>query len=131
MANIRRLVLDTLKPHEPGIIDMSIEMADLEGVTAVNISIYEMDRNVENAKITIEGENIPYDVVSKVIDEMGASIHSIDEVVAGKKLIDDAESPVETPPGSATLPPVTAADVRSSSEVIDPARPLRRTAASE
>ena len=58
MANILRLVLDTLKPHEPGIIEMATELSDLEGVEAVNISIYEMDRKVENAKITIEGEDI-------------------------------------------------------------------------
>jgi hypothetical protein len=90
MAKIRRLVLDTLKPHEPGIIDMADELAELEGVTAVNISIYEMDRNVENAKITIEGDQIQFQAVRKIIEELGASIHSIDEVAAGKILIDDA-----------------------------------------
>jgi hypothetical protein len=90
MANIRRLVLDTLKPHEPGIIELAGELGDIEGVTAVNISIYELDRKVENAKITIEGENVPYQLVAKVIEEMGGSIHSVDEVVAGKKIIEDA-----------------------------------------
>jgi len=90
MANIRRLVLDTLKPHEPGIIEMAEELGDIVGIIAVNISIYELDRKVENAKITIEGENVPYIQVVKVIEEMGGSIHSVDEVVAGKKIIDDA-----------------------------------------
>ena len=90
MANIRRLVLDTLKPHEPGIIELADELGDIEGVLAVNISIYELDRKVENAKITIEGENVPYQAVAKVIEEMGGSIHSVDEVVAGKMIIDDA-----------------------------------------
>ena len=90
MANIRRLVLDTLKPHEPSIIVLATELSDLEGVSAVNISIYEMDRKVENAKITIEGENIIYGSVTQVIEDMGGAIHSIDEVVAGKRIIDDA-----------------------------------------
>ena len=90
MANLRRIVLDTLKPHEPGIIDMADELGDIEGVSAVNISIYELDRKVENAKITIEGENVPYQAVARVIEEMGGSIHSVDEVVAGKMIIDDA-----------------------------------------
>ena len=58
MGNIRRLVLDALKPHEPSIIDMATELGQLEGVSAVNISIYEIDRKVENAKITLEGEDI-------------------------------------------------------------------------
>ena len=90
MANIRRLVLDTLKPHEPSIIDLAEELSQLAGISAVNISIYELDRKVENAKITIEGEDISYAQVSQLIEDMGGTIHSIDEVVAGKEIIDDA-----------------------------------------
>jgi hypothetical protein len=92
MAQIRRLVLDTLKPHDPSIIDMAGRLSKLDGVSAVNISIYEMDRKVENAKITIEGEHIQYPLVLTVIEEMGGAIHSIDEVVAGKTIIDDAQT---------------------------------------
>jgi hypothetical protein len=90
MAKIRRLVLDTLKPHEPNIIALAEVLSELEGVSAVNISIYELDRKVENAKITIEGEFISFEKVSLVIEDMGGAIHSIDEVVAGKEIIDDA-----------------------------------------
>jgi hypothetical protein len=90
MANIRRLVLDTLKPHEPSIIEFASQIGDLEGISAVNISIYEMDRKVENAKITIEGEDISCPIVFELIEDMGGAIHSIDEVVAGKTIIDDA-----------------------------------------
>jgi len=90
MAKIRRLVLDTLKPHEPNIIDLANVLSEIVGVSAVNISIYELDRKVENAKITVEGDDIPFNAVSKMIEEMGGTIHSIDEVVAGKMIIDDA-----------------------------------------
>ena len=90
MGKIRRLVLDTLKPHDPNIIDLADRLSELEGVSAVNISIYEMDRKVENAKITIEGDTISYDAVAVIIEEFGGAIHSIDEVVAGRKIIDDA-----------------------------------------
>lgn len=93
MGSIRRLVLDTLKPHEPGIIELAQQLSELQGVTAVNISIYEMDRKVENAKITIEGENVPYTFVAEIIEHLGGTIHSIDEVVAGKTIIDDASTP--------------------------------------
>ena len=93
MSNIRRLVLDTLKPHEPGIIDMSKAISELDGVVAVNISIYEIDRKVENAKITIEGDDISYSAVLDVITDMGATVHSVDEVVAGRKIIEDASTP--------------------------------------
>jgi len=90
MGKIRRLVLDTLKPHEPSIIEMADQLSQLDGVSAVNISIYEMDRKVENAKITIEGDAISCYRVMELIEQMGGAVHSIDEVVAGKIIIDDA-----------------------------------------
>lgn len=90
MGRIRRLVLDTLKPHDPTIILMAEQISELPGVSAVNISIYEMDRKVENAKITVEGDSIPYRQVEQLIEQMGGAVHSIDEVVAGKIIIDDA-----------------------------------------
>ena len=64
-------------------------LSDLEGVEAVNISIYEIDRKVENAKITIEGSDISFQIVEELIQENGGAIHSIDEAVAGKLIIDD------------------------------------------
>lgn len=92
MGNLRRLVLDVLKPLEPGIHELARVLADLEGVDGVNISIYEIDRRVENAKITIEGHDLDYDLIARVITENGGTIHSIDEVAAGKLLIEDVET---------------------------------------
>jgi hypothetical protein len=93
MSKIRRLVLDTLKPHDPTIIDLAQSLSELSGIEAVNISIYEMDRKVENAKITIEGSDIDFENIRAVIADNGGAIHSIDEVVAGKIIIDDASTP--------------------------------------
>jgi hypothetical protein len=90
VGKIRRLVLDTLKPMEPNIIELANSLSTLAGVSAVNISIAEIDLKVENAKITIEGDDINYEIVKTLIEDMGGSIHSIDEVVAGKMIIDDA-----------------------------------------
>jgi hypothetical protein len=87
------LVLDTLKPHDPTIIELAEILSELNGVEAVNISIYEMDRKVENAKITIEGADIDYEAIRAVIADNGGAVHSIDEVVAGKIIIDDASTP--------------------------------------
>ncbi|MFX0093292.1 MAG: DUF211 domain-containing protein, partial [Candidatus Hodarchaeota archaeon] len=53
MVKVRRIVLDVLKPHDPTILSLAKDLADLEGIDGVNISIFEMDREVENAKLTI------------------------------------------------------------------------------
>ena len=93
MGNLRRLVLDVLKPLEPSIVELVQFLADLEGVDGVNISIYEIDRRVENAKVTVEGHDLRYEEIGGVIEENGGAIHSIDEVAAGKVLIEDVVTP--------------------------------------
>ena len=93
MGKVRRLVLDVLKPLEPTIIELAQQLSELSGVEAVNISIYEIDRRVENAKITIEGADIYFESVVETIQENGGTLHSIDEVVAGKIIIEDAVTP--------------------------------------
>lgn len=89
MGNLRRLVMDVLKPLEPSIVELAQLLADLEGVDGVNISIYEIDRRVENAKVTIEGRNLDYKSIVRIIEENGGAVHSIDEVAAGSVLIED------------------------------------------
>lgn len=93
MGKVRRLVLDVLKPLEPTIIELAEQLSVQYGVEAVNISIYEIDRRVENAKLTIEGSDLNYDEVARIIQEHGGTVHSIDEVVAGKIIIDDSATP--------------------------------------
>jgi hypothetical protein len=93
MGNLRRLVIDVLKPLEPSIVELVQMLADLEGVDGVNISIYEIDRRVENAKLTIEGHTVPYQRIIELIEQNGGAVHSIDEVAAGKVLIEDVITP--------------------------------------
>jgi len=90
LADVRRIVLDVLKPHSPSVIELSSQLADLEGVDGVDISLIEMDQKVENVKITCEGDSIDYEKVEKVIKHSGGSIHSLDKVSVGISLIEEA-----------------------------------------
>ena len=93
MSFIRRLVLDVMKPHEPNIIVMSEHLARLESVEAVNIVVIEIDKSVENCKVTIEGKKLDYEIIVNEIKALAGAIHSIDQVVSGNKLIEEAPVP--------------------------------------
>ena len=93
MSEIKLLILDVLKPHNPTIVQLSKQLSDLKGVVGVNCMLEEVDQETESIKITIEGSNIHYEEVEKTIEAMGAVIHSIDGVSAGKKLIGEVETP--------------------------------------
>uniref|UniRef100_A0A7C4S660 DUF211 domain-containing protein n=1 Tax=Geoglobus ahangari TaxID=113653 RepID=A0A7C4S660_9EURY len=88
MAGIRRLVLDVLKPHEPNNILLAKVLSELEFVDGVNLSLYEIDQNTENVKITIVGDDMDFEEIKRTIESLGGVIHSIDEVVAGKRIVE-------------------------------------------
>ena len=92
MAGIRRLVLDVLKPHEPSKLLLAERLSTLNGVEGVNLSLYELDQETENIKITIEGNNLDFNEIKGTIEEYGAVIHSVDEIAAGKKLVEEVET---------------------------------------
>jgi len=90
---IRRLVLDVLKPHNPGIVELSKELSELDGVEGVNIVTYEIDQKVENVKIILGGTNINFENVKKKLESLGAVIHSVDEVAAGTRIVEEVRTP--------------------------------------
>ncbi|EMA43274.1 DUF211 domain-containing protein [Halococcus saccharolyticus] len=93
MATIRQLVLDVLKPHEPTMLSIAQEIAETDGVDGVNAILIEMDEEVRNIKFTIEGEDIDYDTVTGVIEDTGATVHSVDQVACGDRIVDEMSTP--------------------------------------
>ncbi len=89
---IRMLVLDVLKPLEPSIIKYSQALADVEGIDGVNITVVEVDRQTETIKISLQGKDIEYSLLNDIIQGLGGSIHSIDKVSAGSKMISEVPS---------------------------------------
>jgi len=92
MGRIRVIVLDVLKPHEPSILKISSDLSDVPGVEGCDITVYEIDSKVENVKITIQGKSVPFDRVKEVIENLGASIHSIDKVSSGAVIVEEAHT---------------------------------------
>ncbi|MEJ2280846.1 MAG: DUF211 domain-containing protein [Candidatus Bathyarchaeota archaeon] len=93
---IRRLILDVLKPHKPNVVEVSEALSHLEGVEGVNIIINEIDQQVENAKVIVVGISISFEAIQKKLEEFGATIHSIDEVAAGKRIVEEVTTPQDS-----------------------------------
>lgn len=84
---IRKLILDALKPREISIIELSKTLCNVEGVLDVNITVTEVDARTETVKITILGNNIDFEKISKVVESCGVVIRSIDEVGVHKEVL--------------------------------------------
>ncbi len=92
MTELKRLVLDVLKPHKPSLVELAQRLSSLKGIDGVNCSLDEVDQETETVKVTIEGTAIAYDSVEAVLRELGAVVHSVDEVAAGKRLVEDVRT---------------------------------------
>ncbi|MGP6220445.1 DUF211 domain-containing protein [Caldiplasma sukawensis] len=88
--NIRRLILDVDKGlNRPTLVELARIISSVRGVEGVNISVTDMDMETMGTNITIEGNNIDYDEIIRQIEDSGAVVHSVDEIAAGSKLIEN------------------------------------------
>ena len=93
LSEIKRLVLDVLKPHHPTVVELTRRLSSLRGISGVTCTLEEVDRETESIKITIEGLNVEVEQVEEILSECGAVIHSVDSVSAGKKIVEEVETP--------------------------------------
>lgn len=89
MAAVRRLVIDVLKPHDPSLLEFTDRVAATETVDGVTSSLIELDQEVQNIKLTFEGEDLEYAAIEETIEDLGGSVHSVDQVACGECVVTD------------------------------------------
>ncbi len=80
MPCVKYLVLDVLKPHLPDNLEFAKQIAAIKPDYQVNLKVQEIDDKTETLVMRIKADDIDIGAVKTVIEEMGGSLHSIDEV---------------------------------------------------
>jgi len=87
---IRRLVLDVDKAvSRPSILEIAAAIDSTPGVEATNIQVTEIDIETVGMNITIQGISLNYEAIARAIENVGAVVHSIDELATGQVLIEN------------------------------------------
>ena len=89
MAAVRRLVIDVLKPHDPPLLVFTDQLAEIESVEGVTSSLIELDQEVQNIKLTFESEDLDFEAIEETIENLGGSVHSVDQVACGDSVVTD------------------------------------------
>ncbi|WP_137285637.1 DUF211 domain-containing protein [Halorussus salinisoli] len=89
MASVRRLVIDVLKPHEPPLLEFTERVSEIDTVESVSASLIELDQEVQNIKITFEGNDIDFDTIREVVEQLGGTVHSVDQVACGEYVVEE------------------------------------------
>lgn len=79
MTQLKRTVLDVLKPHQPNVLEFCRLLAE-QGDYRIKVTVVELDDKTETLQVEIEGESIDFERIQQAINDFGASLHSIDEV---------------------------------------------------
>ncbi len=86
---IRRIALDVDKVIDrPEMVPLALAIEAVQGVEAVNVTVNEIDIETVGTVVTVEGDNIDTDALFRTIERAGAVLHSIDEVVAGSRIVE-------------------------------------------
>lgn len=87
--NLRRVVLDVDKTvARPSLLEIAEAILGVEGVEALNITVKEIDIETLDLVVTIEGEAMDYPKITAAIENTGAVVHSIDQLVAGNRMVE-------------------------------------------
>jgi hypothetical protein len=81
MPELKRIVLDVLKPHQPNVLDLATAIAGLGANYRVGIDVIEVDEKTETVAVEVEGERLDFDRIERSIRELGGTVHSIDRVL--------------------------------------------------
>ncbi len=90
MVNIKRIVLDVLKPHQPSGLEFASKIAEATNNSQVRLTVNGVDEKTETVVIEISGADLQYESIVAVIVAMGGSVHSVDEVEVQNRVSDSA-----------------------------------------
>ncbi|MEM0014138.1 MAG: DUF211 domain-containing protein [Zestosphaera sp.] len=93
---LKRIVLDVLKPIKgPTLITLARNLARVTGVKEVSIVVSEMDVETVSLVVTVNGNNINFEELEGTLRELGAALHSIDEVTFESEAVREIREGVE------------------------------------
>lgn len=84
VLNIVKIVLDVMSPAQQSIVDLVGTLSKIEGLNQVDITLSELEKNVEDFKVTLEGSNLNYENIRSAIKDFGGVIRNVDNVVSAQ-----------------------------------------------
>lgn len=84
---IVKIVLDVMSPAQQSIVDLVEVLSTNANVTKVDITLSELEKNVEDFKVSMEGNGLIFEKIQESINDFGAVIRNVDNVISAKELI--------------------------------------------
>jgi hypothetical protein len=76
-----------MSPAQQSIVDLVEVLSTNANVTKVDITLSELEKNVEDFKVSMEGNGLIFEKIQESINDFGAVIRNVDNVISAKELI--------------------------------------------
>ena len=78
---ITRVVLDVMSPAQLSMVDLAKKLEKIDGVLQIDINLSELEKNVEDFRVTLDGFGFNYEKIKDAIKDFGAVIRNIDSMI--------------------------------------------------
>ena len=89
---IVKIILDVMSPAQQTIVDLVEILNGIEGVAQVEVSLTELEKNVEDLKVTLEGYGLDYEIIRSAIRDFGGVVRNVDNIVSAEEYISKQDS---------------------------------------
>lgn len=80
-------MLDVMSPAQQSMVDLAEKLSKIDGISQVDITLQELEKNVEDFKVTLEGYGLGVEKVREVIKDFGAVIRNVDSITLAKHYV--------------------------------------------
>jgi len=89
---IVKIVLDVMSPAQQSIIDLVDSLSKIDGIAQVDVALSELEKNIEDFKVTLEGYSLNFNSIQDAIKEFGAVIRNVDNVISAERYVPRQDS---------------------------------------
>jgi len=87
-----KIILDVMSPAQQSINTLANILSQIDGVALIDIMLSELERDVVDFKIMIEGYDLNVEEIRNAIKEFGGNIRNIDNLVTAEEYIPRQDS---------------------------------------
>ncbi len=74
-----------MSPAQQSVVDLVERLSRIEGISQVDITLQELEKNVEDFKVMLDGYGLDYEKIRALLKDFGAVIRNVDSITSSKQ----------------------------------------------